>query len=192
VRPIALHMVGALSRSKEFHLPISAIGGISEWRHAVEFMLLGARTVQVATAVMHHGYRIVEDMIDGMSDWMDDHGFATLDDFIGRAVPNYVDWGSLDINFETVARIDRDRCIGCQCCVVACLDGAHQCIHVDPGTRVPRIDETECVGCNLCSQVCPVEGCISMVQVDNGFPRVTWNEHVQHGTPIRPKKGVHA
>jgi dihydropyrimidine dehydrogenase (NAD+) subunit PreA len=190
IRPIALAMVGTLARSRQFHLPISAIGGISEWRHAVEFMLLGASTVQVATAVMHRGYRIVEDLIEGLEDWMDDHGFARLSDFIGKAVPRFVDWGALDLNYESVARIDRDRCIGCRCCVVACRDGGHQCIHVDPGSSAPRVDEDACVGCNLCSHVCPVEGCISMIRVDNALPSVSWDEHVADGTPIRPRKGV--
>ena len=83
---------------------------------------------------------------------------------IGKAVPSYSSWGELDMNFETVAKIDAKSCIGCQLCVTACHDGAHQCIdpHEDPMIRVPVVDESECVGCNLCQIVCPVDGCISM------------------------------
>ncbi len=191
VRPIALHMVAALARDEEFKLPISAIGGIGDWRHVVEFLLLGASNVQVATAAMHYGYRIVRDMQQGLEDYMRSHGFEKLDDFIGRAVPNFKEWGDLDINFEVVARVDEDKCIGCQLCYVACQDGGHQCIELREGTRVPKVDEDECVGCNLCAHVCPVHDCMQMVEVENGFPAVTWNEHLTQGKLIRPNKGVH-
>src|SRR6201998_3241708 len=91
-------------------------------------MALGASTVQVCTAVMHYGFRIVEDMIDGLSQYMDDHGFRTIEDFRGRAVPHVRDWGDLDLNYKIIAVINKELCIGCQICYVACEDGAHQCI----------------------------------------------------------------
>jgi dihydropyrimidine dehydrogenase (NAD+) subunit PreA len=191
VRPIALHMVAALARDKAFQLPISGIGGITNWRDAVEFLLLGSSTVQVCTEVMLRGYRIVEDMIEGLEEYMRGHGFETLDDLVGKAIPSYSEWGDLDLNYETIAKIDAEKCIGCQLCVVACHDGAHQCIHPRADTRVPMVDEDECVGCNLCQIVCPVPDCISMVEVDNGFAPATWNEHVYEGAALRPKKGAH-
>ena len=192
VKPIALHMVAALGRDPEFRLPVSGIGGISNWRDAVEFMLLGASTVQVCTEVMLHGYRVVEDMIEGLTSYMRDKGMATLDDLVGRALPSFTEWGNLDLNYETVARIDPALCIGCNNCMVACEDGAHQCIHPSRnGTHVPVIDEPECVGCNLCRIVCPVPGCISMVEIANGFAPATWNEYVAEGAALRPKKAVH-
>ena len=192
VKPIALHMVAGLARQPEFGIPISGIGGVTNWRDAVEFMLLGASSVQVCTEVMLRGYRIVEDMIEGLEEYMRTHQMETLDDLVGRAVPAFSEWGDLDLNYETVAKIDASKCIGCYKCVVACHDGAHQCIHPDPrGTRVPVVDESECVGCNLCEIVCPVPGCISMTQVDNGFRPGTWNEHVAGEAKLRPKTGVH-
>jgi len=191
VKPIALHMVAALARHKEFGLPISGIGGVCNWRDAVEFILLGSSTVQVCTEVMLRGYRIVEDMIDGLQEYMRSHGFERIDQMVGKAVPAFSEWGDLDLNYETVAKIDADKCIGCQLCVAACHDGAHQCIHPQQGTRVPRVDESECVGCNLCQIVCPVPECISLVPVDNGFKPATWNEHVHQGKSLRPKKGAH-
>ncbi|MEZ4433040.1 MAG: NAD-dependent dihydropyrimidine dehydrogenase subunit PreA [bacterium] len=191
VKPIALHMTAALAREPDFRIPISGIGGVSDWRDAVEFMLLGAASVQVCTAVMLHGYRIVEDMIEGLSEYMRERGIETLDGLVGKAVPQYSEWGDLDLNYETVAKIDADKCIGCQLCVVACHDGAHQCIHPTGESRVPVVDEGECVGCNLCQIVCPVPDCISMVEVANGFAPATWNEHVAAGATLRPKKGVH-
>jgi len=134
VKPIALHMVQQLA---EVGLPVSGIGGIVGWREAAEFLLLGCQTVQVCTAVMHYGYRIVEDMIDGLSQWMDEKGFRTLDDFRGASLPRVTDWKHLNLNYKIVARIDRDKCIGCQLCYIACWDGAHQCIHLD-GRRPPQ------------------------------------------------------
>jgi dihydropyrimidine dehydrogenase (NAD+) subunit PreA len=196
VNPIALHMVAALARNEGFKIPISGIGGVCNWRDAVEFLLLGSSSVQVCTEVMLRGYRVVEDMIEGLEEYMRTHGFQTLDQVVGKAVPSFSEWGDLDLNYETVAKIDPAKCIGCHLCVVACHDGAHQCIHPNPngngtGTRVPIVDESECVGCNLCKIVCPVPGCISMVEVDNRFQPATWNEHVTEGKSLRPKKGVH-
>ncbi len=192
VKPIALHMVAALAREKDFGLPISGIGGICNWRDAVEFILLGASSVQVCTEVMLRGYRIVEDMNEGLSEYMKSHNFATIDQMVGKAIPGFSEWGDLDLNYETVAKIDSSKCIGCQLCVAACHDGAHQCIHPTAnGSRVPVVDEAECVGCNLCQIVCPVPGCISMEKVENGFKPATWNEFVEQGKPIRPKKGAH-
>lgn len=193
VKPIALHMCGSLAKDPNFNIPISGIGGVSNWRDAVEFILLGASSVQVCTEVMLRGYRVVEDMIEGLSNYMDDKGFENLDQMIGKAVPSYSEWGNLDLNYETIAKIDADKCIGCYDCVVACQDGAHQCLFpAEEGKkRVPVIDESECVGCNLCEIVCPVPGCITMEEVDNGFKPATWNEHVNDGKPLRPKKGAH-
>ena len=191
VKPIALHMVAALAREREFGLPISGIGGVSNWRDAVEFILLGSSTVQVATEVMLRGYGIVEDMTDGLQQYMRTHGFERIDQMVGKAIPTYSEWGHLDMNYETVAEIDADKCIGCQLCVAACHDGAHQCIHPQEGTRVPHVDESECVGCNLCQIVCPVPGCIDLVQVENGHAPASWNQHVNEGRALRPKKGAH-
>jgi dihydropyrimidine dehydrogenase (NAD+) subunit PreA len=191
VKPIALHMVAALARDQHFNVPISGIGGVSSWKDAVEFILLGSSSVQVCTEVMLRGYRIVEDMIEGLNDYMDRQGFKTIDQMVGKAIPHYSEWGNLDMNYETVAKIDAEKCIGCQLCVVACHDGAHQCIHPVADTRVPVVDESECVGCNLCQIVCPVEGCIDMAEVANGYDRATWNEHLTEQAILRPKKGAH-
>jgi len=191
VRPIALHMVAALSRDPSFNIPISGIGGITDWKDAVEFMLLGSSSVQVCTEVMLRGYRIVEDMIEGLETWMEAKSFNSLDDFVGRSIPSYSNWGNLDLNYEIVAKINADTCIGCNRCMVACHDGAHQCIHPNPNGIQPIVDEDECVGCNLCQIVCPVPDCVQMVEVDNGFGPVTWNQHLADGSTLRHKKGSH-
>src|SRR4051812_45709165 len=133
VKPIALHLLSQLARHPQCgKLAISGIGGISNWRDAAEFIALGSTSVQVCTAVMHYGYRIVEEMIEGLSDYLDEKGMKSVNELRGRAVPQYKEWGELDLSYKVVADISLDKCIGCQLCYVACMDGAHQCIHL-PG-----------------------------------------------------------
>ena len=179
VKPIALCMVAEIARDPDCGgIPISGIGGISTWRDAAEFIALGAGSVQVCTAAMHKGFKIVEDMIDGLGNWMDSQGYTNLDAFRRAAVSNYVNWGDLDINQELVARIDQDACIKCGLCHIACEDTSHQAIRASRtnGHRRYEVIDAECVGCNLCMHVCPVENCITMVEVDNGKPYMTWGE----------------
>ena len=216
VKPIALHLLGQVARHDHVQIPISGIGGISNWRDAAEFIALGSTTVQVCTAVMHYGYRIVEDMIEGLSDFLDSKGMASVSELVGKAIPAYQEWGDLDLNHHTVASINEDKCIGCQLCYVACMDGSHQCIHIPgrseeesrkaghvaipsvvpdrpvtapggtPGARIPFVHEEECVGCNLCELVCPVPDCIEMVEKRKGDDMETWNDRVRAGTNIVP------
>ncbi|SEU36010.1 NAD-dependent dihydropyrimidine dehydrogenase subunit PreA [Stigmatella erecta] len=212
VKPIALHLLSQLARHPQCgRLDLSGIGGISNWRDAAEFIALGATSVQVCTAVMHHGFRIVEDMLEGLSDFLDSKGMASVAELRGRAIPAYREWGELDLSYKLVADINPDTCIGCQLCYVACMDGSHQCIHLPgrteeqsrqaghthlpkhvperavtaaagtPGARVPFVDAEECVGCNLCQMVCPVPGCITMEEVSTGRPRESWNDRIAQG-----------
>ena len=176
VKPIALHLLSQVA--KKVKIPISGIGGIANWRDAAEFIALGATTVQVCTAVMHYGFRIVEDMLDGLTGYMAEKGFERIADLRGLALPNVVEWGELDLNYKIIAEIHAEKCISCQLCYVACEDGAHQCIELPKGNgdRVPRIMEDECVGCNLCALVCPVVDCITMREVDTGKPVMSWNQ----------------
>ena len=178
VRPIALHMVAEIARDPACAgLPISAIGGISNWRDAAEFMALNAGSVQVCTAVMHHGFKIVEDMIDGLSDWMDEKGYAKLSDFQGMAVGNVTDWQQLNMNYEIVAKIEQEKCVKCGLCHIVCEDTSHQAISATrkDGERFYDVIDAECVGCNLCMHVCP-ENCITMQKVDNGKGYMNWTE----------------
>jgi len=189
VKPIALNMVHACAADPQVGLPISGIGGIGSWRDAAEFVALGSTSLQVCTAIMHYGFRIVEDMKDGLSAYLDSKGMRSLADLRGRAVPQVGDWQQLDLHYKRVARIDYEKCIGCNLCHIACEDGAHQCIDlVDstpyglgpgrvPGKPVPKVREDDCVGCNLCSIVCPVDACITMTPVDTGRPAMSWHDY---------------
>jgi dihydropyrimidine dehydrogenase (NAD+) subunit PreA len=170
-KPIALHMVADIARDAETHgLPISGIGGVTTWRDAAEFMALGAGNVQVCTAAMVYGFKIVEEMISGLSNWMDEKGHATLDDFSGRAVRNVTDWQYLNLNYITKARIDQEKCISCGRCHIACEDTSHQAITKEKdGKRHFEVMDDECVGCNLCVNVCPVEDCITMITLEPGM-----------------------
>jgi len=149
VKPIALHLVQQIASDPEVGLPVSGIGGIGGWREAAEFILLGCTTLQVCTAAMHYGFRIVEDLIDGLGNWMDAKGFPTLEDFRGLSLPRVVEWKNLDLNYKIVAKIHPEKCIGCELCYTACWDGAHQCIHMDRadpaghGHRTPAELEAE-------------------------------------------------
>jgi dihydropyrimidine dehydrogenase (NAD+) subunit PreA len=189
VKPIALNMVHACAADPQVGLPISGIGGIGTWRDAAEFVALGSTSLQVCTAIMHYGFRIVEDMKDGLSAYLDSKGMRSLADLRGRAVPQVGNWQQLDLHYKRVARIDYEKCIGCNLCHIACEDGAHQGIDlVDsapyglgpgrvPGKPVPKVREDDCVGCNLCSIVCPVDGCITMTPVDTGRPAMSWHDY---------------
>lgn len=179
VKPIALNMVGECARSPYINVPISGIGGISNWQDAAEFLLMGATGVQVCTAAMHHGFSIVEDMIDGLNNYLDDKGITSVMDIVGKTVPKYSDWGDLDLNYKVVAKINNDVCINCNKCHIACEDTSHQCIEMLTGTDgkpMLKVREEDCVGCNLCSIVCPVDGAIDMIEVKNTLPSMTWNQ----------------
>ncbi|MCA0755032.1 NAD-dependent dihydropyrimidine dehydrogenase subunit PreA [Paenibacillus sp. N4] len=192
VKPIALNMVAECARNPEVGIPISGIGGISNWRDATEFLLMGSTCVQVCTAAMHHGFSIVEDMIDGLTNYLDEKGLASVNELIGRSVGRYSDWGDLDLNYAVVARIDRDNCIVCNKCHIACEDTSHQCIerHTDDsGAAYLLVREEDCVGCNLCSIVCPVEGAISMIEVPSSDPPLSWNQRQAAITAINPDNG---
>jgi len=168
VKPIAMNMVAEIARDPETHgLPISAIGGVTTWRDAAEFISLGAGNVQVCTAAMTYGFKVVEEMISGLSQWMDEKGHSSIADFMGQAVPNVTDWQYLNLNYVAKAVISQDDCIKCGRCFAACEDTSHQAIEMS-ADRVFTVKDDECVACNLCVNVCPVENCITLEQVAPG------------------------
>ena len=184
VKPIALNMVAEIARTAETHdIPISGIGGVTNWRDAVDFIALGATTVQVCTAAMVYGFKIVEGLIDGLNNFLDDKGMASVHDLVGKAVPSVTDWKYLNLNYVEKAYIDQDLCIKCGKCHIACEDTSHQAItHTVDGERKFVVKDEECVGCNLCVGVCPIEDCITMKQMTEGVdPRTGQEINPEHG-----------
>ncbi|MEY3146530.1 MAG: hypothetical protein RL342_2201, partial [Pseudomonadota bacterium] len=170
VKPIALNMVAQIAQDQQTsNLPISGIGGIGSWRDALDYIALGAGNVQVCTAAMVFGFKIVQDMSDGLSNYMDEMGFSSIDAFRGRALPSVTEWRYLNLNHISKAVINQDSCIQCGRCYIACEDTAHQAITaVKDGQRHFEVKEDECVGCNLCVTVCPVPECITLRDLQPG------------------------
>lgn len=170
VKPIALHMIAEIARTEQTSdIPISGIGGIADWRDAVDHLALGASNVQICTAAMVYGFKIINDLTAGLSDFLDQKGFNSVSDLVGRAVPSVTDWKHLNLNHVEKAHINQDLCISCGRCHVVCEDTSHQAItQTVNGKRHFEVIDEECVGCNLCVSVCPVEGCITMEAMTSG------------------------
>jgi dihydropyrimidine dehydrogenase (NAD+) subunit PreA len=168
VKPIALNMVAEIARSANTAgLPISGIGGVTNWRDAAEFLALGAGNVQVCTAAMTYGFKVVQEMISGLSQYMDEAGMESVSELVGRAVPKVKDWKDLNLNYVTKAVINQDKCISCGRCHIVCEDTSHQAIWAHPD-RTFEVNDAECVACNLCVNVCPVQDCITMRELPLG------------------------
>ena len=185
VKPIALNMVSEIANHPDFHLPISGIGGIETWQDSVEYFLMGATSVQVCTAVMHYGFRIVTDLIDGVSDYLDKNKMKSINNLCGITAKKMRKWEKLNLNYKVIASIDPDKCVSCQLCYIACEDGAHQSIELIKDSRIPKIKEDTCVGCNLCSLVCPVENCITMINVSTKKEKLLWANHPKNPDKVQ-------
>jgi dihydropyrimidine dehydrogenase (NAD+) subunit PreA len=154
VRPIALRHILELAQMQE-KTELSGIGGIETWRDALEFIQLGCSNVQVCTAVMQYGYRIIDDLILGLQRYMAKRGVTELQQLVGERLEKFLHPDSLDRDTIIYPKFDKELCIGCGRCGVSCSDGGHQAIVFDRETRRPRLVGTKCVGCHLCRLVCP-------------------------------------
>lgn len=156
VKPIALRFIHDMKKCEELqNIPISGMGGIETWRDAAEFIAMGCGTVQVTTSVMQYGYRVIEDMIEGFSDYMILQGITSVADMVGKALPQLVLADELERSTIEYPRFDRKQCISCGRCYLSCYDGGHQALHIDEKTGQPMMDAKKCVGCQLCRLVCP-------------------------------------
>jgi len=157
IKPLTLRTVAEIARNVD--IPISGNGGISDWHDSVELLAVGARNIQICTAVMHHGFRIINDFCSGLSNYLRRKNLNRVSDIFGKALPHIADHDELPRG-TVRSRIDESLCIGCGVCYIACRDGGHMAISMDG--RNPIVDDEKCVGCGLCPLVCPVTGCIRM------------------------------
>ncbi len=165
VKPVALRFIAQMLQNEKLkNVPMSGIGGIETWRDCLEFLLLGCRNLQVTTSVMQYGYRVVEDMSNGLMHWMDERGYDKLDDFIGMALGNVIPAEELNRDFKILPDFNDKKCVGCGRCYISCYDAGHQAIDWNAERRRPELNE-KCVGCHLCLNVCPVANCITPGEV---------------------------
>ena len=163
VKPVALGVVCQIAMM--VNIPISGAGGASTWQDVLEFMLLGATTVQFGTAVQRNGFRIIDDLKDGVEAYMEEKNISKLSDIIGKAVPNVVLQDDLSQDYKVVSSLNRETCIKDDLCYIACRDGGHMAMELDE-QRIPVIDEEKCAGCGLCTMVCPVWDCVTLKPVE--------------------------
>jgi dihydropyrimidine dehydrogenase (NAD+) subunit PreA len=171
VKSIGLNFIASMAQCEALGLPLSGIGGIETWVDALEYILLGASTLQVTTGVMHYGYRIVEDMIEGLSDYMAQRRISRVKDLVGKALPHLHETDRFDLGRQGIVQYDLDICIGCGQCHIVCNDAAGQAIAWDAENRRPKLIEDRCLSCMLCQFVCPVPGLITYREMPKGWKR---------------------
>lgn len=171
VKPIGLNFIASMGKCRELDLPLSGMGGIETWVDALEYLLVGATTLQVTSGVMHYGYRIVEDLIEGLADYMALKGIARVSELIGRALPHLQETDHFDLDRQGIVQYDLDQCIGCGQCHIVCSDAAGQAVEWDARKRRPRLVEDKCLSCMLCQAVCPVPGLITYKEMPAGWRR---------------------
>ncbi len=171
IKPIALHFIAEMAQCAELALPLSAMGGVETWVDALEYLLVGATTVQVTTGVIKYGYRIVEDMIEGLGDYLAGRGILRAMDLVGRALPNLKTTDRFDLDRQGIASYDLDQCVGCGQCYIVCRDAGGQALEWEAEKRRPKLTEEKCLSCMICSFICPVPSLISFKEMPKGWRR---------------------
>lgn len=171
VKPIGLHFIADMAKCEELNLPLSGIGGIETWIDALEYLLLGASTIQVCTGIIHFGYRIVEDMIEGLSDFMISKGVTRVKDLVGASLKHLDSTDKFDLKRQGVAGYDLDKCVGCGQCYIVCRDAGGQALEWDEKTRRPALIEDKCLSCMICSFICPVNDLITFREMPADWNR---------------------
>lgn len=174
VKPIALHFIQSVKKNEKLkNVPVSGMGGIETWQDAAEFLALGCENIQVTTAVMQYGYRVIEDMLEGMKFYLGSHGYKSITEIVGKALPQIIPSDDLDRSSISYPRFDRSKCLGCGRCYLSCYDGGHQALRQDKETGQPVMDAGKCVGCHLCIVVCPVRAVSTGIRVQKTRNRIT-------------------
>ncbi|MGD0726071.1 MAG: NAD-dependent dihydropyrimidine dehydrogenase subunit PreA [Spirochaetia bacterium] len=171
IKPIALHFIAEIAQCQELDLPLSAMGGIETWVDALEYLLVGATTLQVTTGIIHYGYRIVEDMIEGITDYMVSRGITSMADLIGKTLPHLKETDHFDLKRQGVAQYDLEKCIGCGQCYIVCRDAGGQALEWEAEKRRPKLTEDKCLSCMICNFICPVPDLITYKEMPRGWKR---------------------
>lgn len=171
IKPIALKFIAEMAKNKALGLPISGMGGIETWVDALEFFLVGATTLQITTGIIHYGYGIIEDLVEGLEDYMASKGISKISEIIGRALPNLHETSEFNLKRQGRAEYDLDKCIGCGQCYVACQDAGGQALKWDEEKRKPLLDEDKCLSCMICSFICPVNNTIKYKEMPSTWRR---------------------
>ena len=171
IKPIGLRFIADMAQCEELSLPLSGIGGIETWIDCLEYILMGAATIQVTTGIIHYGYRIVEDMIEGLSDFMREKGIDKVENLVGKALGNLKTTDNFQLERQGMAQYDLDRCVGCGQCYIVCKDAAGQALDWDAENRLPKLIEEKCLSCMICSFVCPVDDLITFKEMPKDWQR---------------------
>lgn len=157
VKPIALRFITDMAQNLELkNVPISGMGGIESWQDACEFIALGCTNIQVTTAIMQYGYRIIDDMISGTKIYMKQNGYKHISDFVGKALNNIIPADKLNRSSVVFPMFNKSKCVGCGRCYISCYDGGHQALTFDESHQI-KLNASKCVGCHLCRLVCPTD-----------------------------------
>jgi dihydropyrimidine dehydrogenase (NAD+) subunit PreA len=165
IKPITLRTIAEIARNVP-DIIISGNGGVSDWRDSVELLSVGASNIQICTAVMLHGFEIINDLTSGLDNYLLQKNYASVEELVGKALPNLTDHDHLPRQ-QIRSYVIKENCIGCGRCYTACRDGGHEAISWDNKTRTPSISTEKCVGCGLCILTQPVDHCLELRKLSN-------------------------
>jgi dihydroorotate dehydrogenase (fumarate) len=164
-----LNMRWMIETWPHLNIPVSATGGVSRWEDVIQYILCGASSVQVCSLIYLKGYDCVSELLNGISEYLDNHKISNISDLVGMASTNLIDNFKADRSKKYYATVYLDNCLKCGKCKNVCIYNA-----LYYGVEGPTIDSSLCDGCNLCVSLCHY-GALSL-QVNNLMKMEMMNE----------------